>query len=267
MNSDEMFNWPDGDVILRSTHDTGSRDFQVHKLVLSLASPVFRDTFKHPLPSSATSNVDIVDVVGHPRAVELALRFIYPTSLPTIDDLTLLSEALIFADKYDIEAARSRLRPSLLGFAKTESLRVYAIACRLGFEDEMKLASSYTTSIHLRGLTQLPDEFRFIPATEYHRLVLLHARYRREFVAIAHSIPRRYDSPKVPTFFGVDISAVIGEVMWQPVLAVIAKGTPLNYESLALALKTDHGVDANASGIGKIFRSILDKTNALNLTV
>ena len=169
--------------------------------------------FKHPLPSSATSNVDIVDVVGHPRAVELALRFIYPTSLPTIDDLTLLSEALIFADKYDIEAARSRLRPSLLGFARTESLRVYAIACRLGFEDEMKLASSYTTSIHLRGLTQLPDEFRFIPATEYHRLVLLHARYRREFVAIAHSIPRRYDSPKVPTFFGVDISAVIGEVM------------------------------------------------------
>ena len=55
--------------------------------------------------------------------------------------------------------------------------------------------------------------------------------------------------------------------MHKPVLDIIRKGTPLNYESLALALKTDHGLDAEASGIGKIFHSILDKVNALNLTV
>ncbi|KAF9643031.1 hypothetical protein BDM02DRAFT_3123915 [Thelephora ganbajun] len=60
-----------------------------------------------------------------------------------------------------------------------------AVACRLGFEDEVKVASPRTTLIHLPSLTELPDEFEPIPATEYHRLILLHARYRREVEAIA----------------------------------------------------------------------------------
>ena len=173
MTSDEMFNWPDGDVILRSTHGTESRDFRVHKIFLSFASPIFKDMFKLPQPSSPTSNVDVVNLTDPPRVLELILRFIYPCPPPVIDDLTLLSEVLFLADKYDIEAARSRLRPSLMKFAKTEPLRAYAIACRLGFEDEMKIASSHTTSINLTEVTQLPDEFKFIPATEYHRLILL----------------------------------------------------------------------------------------------
>ena len=173
MTSDEMFNWPDGDVILRSIHGTESRDFRVHKIFLSFASPIFKDMFKLPQPSSPTSNVDVIDLTDPPRVLELILRFIYPCPPPVIDDLTLLSEVLFLADKYDIEAARSRLRPSLMKFAKTEPLRAYAIACRLGFEDEMKIVSSHTTSINLTEVTQLPDEFKFIPATEYHRLILL----------------------------------------------------------------------------------------------
>jgi hypothetical protein len=152
--------------------------------------------FKLPQPSSpASNNIEIVDLVDSPRAVELILRFIYPSSPPVIDNLTLLSEVLIHTDKYDIEAARSRLRSSLVDFAKTEPLRVYAITCRLGFEDEMKVASSHTTSIHLPGLTALPDEFRSVPATEYHRLILLHTRYRKEVGAIATDPLRCRPSP------------------------------------------------------------------------
>jgi len=30
MNSDEMYNWPDGDVIRQAAHGTNSRDFRVH---------------------------------------------------------------------------------------------------------------------------------------------------------------------------------------------------------------------------------------------
>ncbi|KAF9645414.1 hypothetical protein BDM02DRAFT_3173178, partial [Thelephora ganbajun] len=186
MNSDEMFNWPDGDVILRATHDTESRDFRVHKLFLSFPSPVFKGMFEIPQPSPAAPNgVDVVDVADPPRALELILRFVYPSATsPVIGDLTLLSEALVLADKYDIEVARSRLRSSFVEFAKTEPLRAYAIACRLGLEDEMKIASSHTTSIHLPGLTELPEEFKLVPATEYHRLILLHSKYRKEVEAI-----------------------------------------------------------------------------------
>jgi len=58
-------------------------------------------------------------------------------------------------------------------FAKTESLRVYAIACRLGFEDETQIASPHMTSIHPAGLTGSPNESKSIPAMEYHRLILV----------------------------------------------------------------------------------------------
>ena len=180
MDPNEMFNWPDGDVILRATHGTDSRYFRVHKLFLSYASPVFKDMFGIPQPSPPASNdVEIVDLADPPRAIELILRFIYPSPPPVIDNLSLLSEGFALADKYDIEAARSRLRPSLMEFAETEPLRVYAIACRLGFENEMKAALPHTASIDLLGLPELPDEFKFISAPEYHRFTLLHAELRK----------------------------------------------------------------------------------------
>jgi len=267
MNSDEMFNWPDGDIILRATHGTESRDFRVHKLFLSFASPVFKDMFNLPQPSPAASTIDTIDMVDPPRALEVILHFIYPScDPPAINDLTLLSEVLVLADKYDIRAARSRLRPSFVEFAKTEPLRVYAIACRLGFEDEMKIASSHTTSIHLAGLTELPDEFKLIPATEYHRLILLHARYRKEVEAIA-TCPPQVPPPNRGSLFGADLGALIEASVRQPIVDAIRKGAPLNYESLILAIKTGHNVNTGTGAIGNLVRSILDKANALNLTI
>ena len=270
MTSDEMFNWPDGDVILRSTHGTESRDFRVHKIFLSFASPVFKDMFKLPQPSSPSSNVDVVDVADSPQALELILWFIYPCRSPVIDDLTLLSEVLILADKYDIEAARSRLRPSLVGFAKTEPLRMYAIACRLGLEAEMKIASSYTMSIDLPGLTQLPDEFKFVPATEYQRLVHLHARYRKEVVAIADRLTPTISSVigGAGFYYPPDLGQrTAGQAVRRPVTDCIIKGIPLDYESFTLALKRDYGFDVEACGVGHVIHSILDQANGLRLTV
>jgi hypothetical protein len=231
MESDEMFNWPDADVILRATHGTDSRDFRVHKAFLSFSSPIFKDMFKLPQPSPTASNgADVIDVADPPRPLELILRFIYPSAAsPVVGDLSLLQEALIIADKYDIEVARLRLRSSLKRFARSEPLRTYAIACRLGFEDEMKIASSHTTSIHLPGLTQLPDEFGSIPATEYHRLILLHSEYRKEVEAIAAHSPLTGNT--FLDFFGLreDVSArnSARAAMWKRFVDLIGEGTPL----------------------------------------
>jgi len=259
-----MFNWPDGDVILRAIHDTESRDFRIHKVFLSYSSPVFRDMFKIPQPSSSapSNGVDVVDVTDPPRALELVLRFVYPSAdPPVIENLATLSGALVVADKYDIKVARSRLRSSFKEFAKTEPLRAYAVACRLGLEDEMKTASSHTTSIHLPGLTELPDEFRLIPATEYHRLILLHSRYRKEVETIADSAMR---SVNRGGFGGIPSTA--SEIARADVGGVIKGGIPLNYESFRLAWKTKYGVDPNI-GDQAAFLSIVDKANSLNLTV
>lgn len=119
MNSGEMFNWPDGDVILCSTHGDETRDLRVHKLFLSFSSPVFKDMSTIPQPLTPTSDIDIVDLSDPPRALELILRFVYPyPAPPVVEDLTIAWEALKIADKYGIEVALPRLRSSLAGFAK-----------------------------------------------------------------------------------------------------------------------------------------------------
>ena len=219
-------------------------------------------------PSAASNDVDIVNLGDPHRSLELILRFIYPSPPPATNDLDTVSEALILADKYDIKTALSRLRPSLMGFAKTEPLRVYAIACRLGFEDEMKIVSSHTTSIHLPGLAQLPDEFKFVPATEYHRFTLLHARYRKEVEAIVASTSW---PPRQPRPSGVLVGMLVATIPFPPttqeaVSGAVREGTPLDYESFTLALEKGRRVDTETD-VGSIFRSVLDKANALNLTV
>jgi len=65
----------------------------------------------------------------------------------------------------------------------------------------------------------------------------------------------------------VDLGAVIEASVRQPVVEAIRKGTPLNYESLTLAVKTGHNVNTETGAIGNVIRSILDKATALNLTV
>ena len=47
------FNVPGGDIILR-TSGSPNRNFRVHKLVFSLASPVFTDMFGLPQPLEFT---------------------------------------------------------------------------------------------------------------------------------------------------------------------------------------------------------------------
>ena len=268
-----MFNWPDGDIILRATHDTDTRDFRVHKMFLSFASPVFKDMFKLPQPISTTSTVDIVDMNDPPRALDAILRFIYPAAdPPTINDITFLSEVLILADKYEIGFARCRLRPLLMEFAKTDPLRTYAIACRLGFETETKVASWNTRSINLLGLTELPNEFKHLSCMEYHRLVLLHVRYRKEVEAIATSNPPL----RIPQFpqregFSVFLPLVnlIGfEAARQMVVDAIREGGPLDYESLLLAIRrSPRAIEGSEAWAGDFLRVVLDKANALNLTV
>lgn len=267
MNPDGIFSWPDGDVILRTTQGLESHDFRVHKVFLSFSSPVFRDMFGIPQPLLvARDGVDVVDIADPPRALELILRYMYPSATsPTINDLTTLSEAWVLADKYDVEVARSRLRSSLREFATTEPLRAYAVACRFELEVEKKMASSRTTSVHLPGLTTLPDEFRFVPATEYHRLILLHERYRKEvekFAQLTVHEAALLQRGKQPAWVGVAY-----EFSRENIVEVIRGGIPLNYESFKLAWRVKYGTETDGTDAQTIFSFALGKAKALNLSV
>ena len=128
----------------------------------------------------------------------------------------------------------------------------------------MKIASSHTLSINLPTLARLPDEFKLIPATEYYRLIHLHARYRDAILAIdTESLP----TPSGFAFGGGSDRAMSRANLKKHIVDIIMKGTPLDYKSLALASKTEHGIDVEADSTGNVVRSVLDKIYALNLTV
>ena len=202
--NDRMFGPPEGDVILRALGPP-TRDFRVHKLVLSLASPVFKDIFSLPQPTSDVAGMGIVEVTDPPNALDIILRMIYPSTPPSFDgNLDTLVECLIIADKYDVRGPKARLYHILTQLNVTQPLRVYAIASRFGFANIVNSASRRVTSaVHLPGIPELPDDFNFVPATVYHKLIRNHASYLEAVVEVidqtslkskCHNCPERKSS-------------------------------------------------------------------------
>ena len=224
MHQDETFNFPDGDIILRALGPP-SRDFRVHKLVLSLASPIFEDMFSLPQPTpedtaSSAAEVEIVQVTDPPEALDIVLRLIYPAVPPSSGGcLDTLVECLVIADKYEIEGAKARLRRALAQHNAAQPLRVYAIASRFGFANLADSASNHILSVvHLPGIPDIPDDFKFVPATVYHKLVRHQASYIEAVVKIVNqtSLQSRCDS-----------CAHVGEIFRLRLAHLIITGTPV----------------------------------------
>ena len=81
------------------------------------------------------------------------------------------------------------------------------------------------------------------PATEYHRLILLHARYRNEVEVIASSTQRSLRSP-AQAYYPLAMPGQQEHVMQKFVLEAIRRSPALDYKALAHAFKTYHGLDA-----------------------
>lgn len=128
----------DADVILRSSDGV---EFQAHKLILSYASPVFRDMFQIGDASSSNahtpackSELSIIDLTEPQHVLYHILHHCYPiphNTPTTLDDLVPLLTAAV---KYDMQGVLSLLQYALRPLRKTQMLQVYAIACRFGFE-------------------------------------------------------------------------------------------------------------------------------------
>ena len=239
-----IFNVPDGDIILRALGPP-SHDFRVHKLVLSLASPVFKDMFSLPQPTpdnSTVAEVEIVEVADPPDALDIILRLIYPFAPPSFDgSLNTLVECLIVADKYNIKAAKARLNQELGRSYVADSLRVYAIAYRFGFAKIVDSTSRIILSdIHLPGIPELPDDFNFVPATTYHKLVRHHASYLEEVVEVIKQTPLRSKCHDCP---GWKSSA---EVLFRLRLAnLVIMGTPVDVKACFGAWVKAYGNNAD----------------------
>ena len=187
-SSSYTFDSPDADVILRAPLQPGSdgfKDFHVHKLILSIASTVFRDTFSIPQPPSRTSedtSLDVVQITEPAEVVEIFLQLIYPIDPPVITDMRLLNDLLRLADKYVAVGVVTKLKKRLVSpaFLKDDPIGVFAVAYRNNFEEEVKVAIPHTFSIDV--VRKISEEHIQIMTTKaYHRLLTEHAIHRERW--------------------------------------------------------------------------------------
>lgn len=117
--------------------------FYVHKIVLSLASPFFRDMFSLTQPEKAGSSVEIpiIPIEEHSIALDYLLRLCYPIKDPVVSTLADVQDVLAAAVKYQMGEAIEIMTKRLMTFTANESLQVFAIACRLKLEDEARTAA------------------------------------------------------------------------------------------------------------------------------
>ncbi|KAL5634371.1 hypothetical protein ACGC1H_002437 [Rhizoctonia solani] len=125
---DLVFNLIDGHV------------FNVHSVVLSLASPVFADMLE-----VGTNSREIIPPAETGGTVELMLNFIYPRQSPSISSFEMLERALRVTNKYQIEDMHRQLRwelslPGSPISLYTHPLNALTVASSYSLKDETRRA-------------------------------------------------------------------------------------------------------------------------------
>ncbi|KAI0043872.1 hypothetical protein FA95DRAFT_1497942, partial [Auriscalpium vulgare] len=140
-------NAPSADVILRSTD---SVDFRMHKDILAMASPFFKDMFKLPQSPSTSSRVPIM-MPEESETISHLVAAMYPiTSTPDNVDSTMALLAALQKYGMGSEVAidghfaviRQQLSKQLLPrFVEEDPCRTYALAVRYRLKEEAALAA------------------------------------------------------------------------------------------------------------------------------
>ena len=189
------FDAPDADAILRSSD---GKDLRVHRIILSLTSPVFQGMFNLPQPteSPSPSQIPTIDVPESSDILQPFLQYLYPRSPPKISDVAMWADLYTIAHKYDADVIMDLLRDMLIPrFLEIAPLRVYALASHWGFEEEAKIASTRTLTFDiLKDLSR--EDAELMGGAACRQLYLLHFNRREAARALVtnHPLPTPSDS-------------------------------------------------------------------------
>lgn len=193
------FNSIDADLILRSSDEV---EFQIHRYAMTMASPVFQNVLSLPQPADPLNGPPVVDLPEDSRTLYTILRICYPVLDPKIDTIELARSVLDAALKYDMVVVVDYCKRALRSLAKSQPLRVYAIACTIGAETTARLAVreivahapdnilGQETGAYAKWLEGLSNqrvaEFEDMSAGCYFRLMLYCRSSRPELFSFCH---------------------------------------------------------------------------------
>jgi len=177
---------PNADVILQSSDLV---DFYVHRSVLIVSSPIFRDMFSLPQPlNGADPNaLPVVHLSEDAETLDSLISMLYPIppEIPPSSDSVLA--LLAAAAKYDMDAVQPTIRleinrRGLLSSTPVELFRVYAIAYSKGLIPEME-DSARLTLCHPLTFESLGDALRSFEGRALRDLADFRLRSIRDFTS------------------------------------------------------------------------------------
>ena len=184
---------PDADLILRSADQV---HFRVHKSLLSIASPFFKDllSLPQPLDSEVVDGLPIVQLSEDAELLSYLIPMLYPVHpvipSPWLEDQT--SSLLAACQKYDMVSIQSliraevRCRPSYNSLGSSGAFRTYALASNKGLTPEMENAALLTLDYPMTFET-LGEGLRLFEGWALRDLVRFRKRCRDNVVACLDS--------------------------------------------------------------------------------
>lgn len=145
-----LFGSNDGDIILGSKG--GDVLFRTHSFTLRTTSGWFRTMFSLPQKQEPHETRHVIYMDEDASTLESLLRMVSGFPILPLTDYDSVDALLYAADKYDMPGPMSIIRVLVMTPPlQDQPLRLYAAACRFGWEAEAKHASTQTLSLDLHA--------------------------------------------------------------------------------------------------------------------
>ena len=181
---------PDANLVIQSSDLV---NFRVHKSILAMVSPFFKDLLSFPrLPDSeSVDGLPLVKLSEDAELLNTLLSMIYPVNVVVPDSYEKLLNLLVACQKYDMAQVQSFIRieasrgcfPVPVG---TEAFRAYAIARSKGLIPETENAARQTLN-HPMTFETLGEGLRLFQGCALRDLVRFRQRCREKLVTCLKS--------------------------------------------------------------------------------
>lgn len=184
---EELFDFPDADIILRSSN---SRDFRVLKLFITKSSPVLDKIIQNALgstvstPPSSTIPLPVIHMSERGVILYSLLTFVLPM-LPVLPkSVEEALELLSVAQKYEMNHVLVHIRGSISLqdpplICRSNALHAYSIAQKYGLRQEVVQAARLTVRSTLT-VENLEDKLDFMHGDHLHKLWTYHRRLQEK---------------------------------------------------------------------------------------